>query len=238
MYSITALFIMKIINILLLLFINFYALVSCKHETITPVDNGHSYYPSNVGHWIKYDVDSTYYDGFNHTVRKYHFVLNEKIESTYLDNQNRPTQRIERYVQKNDSSNWYLRNVWASNLTSTTAEKVEENNRFVKLIFPIAEGQSWNGNAFNTITPMNYQYINVFKPYTVNSITFDSTITVIQDFDTNAISIKNMLEVYAKHVGMIYKQIDTVYKYLPPNIYPDSFISGVKCTYKIIGYGN
>ena len=212
-------------------------LYSCKKsETIKPIDLGYSYYPSNVGHWIKYDVDSTYYDGFTHTVRKYHFKLNEEIQSTFLDNQNRPTQRLERYVQMSDTTSWYLRNVWASNLTSTTAEKVEENIRYVKLIFPISESQTWNGNAYNSLGEMDYTYNNTFKPFTVNGITFDSTITVIQNVDSNLIYVKYMIEVYAKNIGLIYKRYEDIQK--QPDLQIDSIVGGLDYTYRISSYKN
>ena len=213
------------------------SIYSCKkRETIKPVDVGYCYYPYNVGHWIKYDVDSTYYDGFTHTVRKYHFKLNEEIESTFLDNQNRPTQRLERYVQISDTTSWYLRNVWTSNLTASTAEKVEDNIRYVKLIFPIIESQTWNGNAYNTLGELDYTYNNTYKPFTVNGMTFDSTITVIQNVDSNLIYVKYMIEVYAKNVGLIYKRYEDIQK--QPDYQIDSIIGGLDYTYRITSFGN
>ena len=224
-------------NIIFIFYISILLLYSCKkHETLSPVDVGYSYYPSNVGHWIEYDVDSTYYDGFTHTVRNFQFKLNEKVESTFLDNQNRPTQRLERWVQKNDTLSWYLRNVWASNLTSSTAEKVEDNIRYVKLIFPIAEGQTWNGNAQNSLGSEDYTFNNTYQPYTVNAITYDSTITVIQNNDSNLIYVKYMVEVYAKNIGLIYKKYRDIQK--QPNLQHDSIIGGVDYTYRIRSFGN
>ncbi len=210
-------------------------LFSCKKTEVKPVDLGYSYYPSNVGHWVLYDVDSTYYDQFHGTVTKSHFQIKEYFESTFLDNSNRPTQRLERYKQY-DTVPFYLKDVWASNLTQSTAEKVEENVRFVKMIFPIAKGSTWNGNAFNTLNAQNYKYSNIFQPYTVNGNTFDSTVTVIQDIDTtNLLNAKNQVEIFANHVGLIYKRYKDV-TLLPP--YNDSIVGGVDYTMKIVAYGN
>lgn len=209
---------------------------SCKRETISPVDVGHDYYPSNVGHWVIYEVDSIFYDDFTHTVKTYKFKVNEKIESSFLDNQNRKTERLERYRQWSDTTSWFLKDVWISNLTSTTAEKVEENVRYLKLVFPIKKGTTWNGNAFNSINPQDYKYENVFQPFTVNGISYDSTITVIQEIDSNLIYVKYMVEVYAKRVGLIYKKYKDVEKYPDPSI--DSTISGLDVTYKVISFGN
>jgi hypothetical protein len=215
----------------------FFALIlfSCKKNTDSPVDLGYGYYPSNIGHWVLYDVDSTYYSGYYHTVTTSHFLIKEYFESTYNDNEGRPTQRIERY-KKIDTLPYFLKDVWASNLTQSTAEKVEENVRFVKLVFPIVEDKQWNGNAYNTKDPQDYTYYHVFMPYTVNGVTFDSTVTVIQASDTtNLVEPTNEFEVYAKHVGLIYKRFMDVKK-LPP--YLDSITSGVDYTMKIITFGN
>jgi hypothetical protein len=212
---------------------------SCKKDTGISSDIGYSYFPANIGHWIIYQVDSSYYNDFTATVTRYHFKVKEKIESLFYDNQNRPTLRLERYYMT-DSVNWVLKNVWTENLTSTTAEKVEENIRFIKLVFAIYEGRIWNGNAFNSFDPMDYTYVNVNKPYSMDGITYDSTVTVIQKIDTsNLISSAYMEEVYARNIGMIYKRLDTVKTamIIPPQTIPDT-ISGVKCTYKIISFGN
>ncbi len=226
----------KYLNYIFLLCIAGFCLFSCKHETIAPNDVGYGYFPSNTGHWVLYEVDSTYYDGFTHTINKYHFKINEKNESTYLDNQNRPTQRIERYKKTTDTTDWFLKDVWAANLTPSTAEKVEENTRYVKLVFPIFDEQIWNGNALNILGAHDYKYNNVFKPYTVNGVTFDSTITVIQDIDSNNVWVKNKVEVFAKNIGLIYKRFKDVNKF--PNLQHDSITSGIDYTYRIITYGN
>jgi hypothetical protein len=209
---------------------------SCKHETIDPVDVGYGYYPSNIGHWVLYDVDSIYYDGFTHTVNKYKFKINEKVESTFYDNQNRLTQRLERYKQSTDSTNWFLKDVWVSNLTSTSAEKVEENVRFIKLVFPVNSSQIWNGNALNSQGEMDYEYDNIFQPFTVNGVTYDSTVTVIQNIDSNLIYVKYMVEVYAKNIGLIYRRFKDVEK--QPDPQHDSITSGIDYTYRIISFGN
>ncbi len=84
--------------IISLVFILFIALISCKREVVTPIDVGYGYFPTNIGHWVLYDVDSTHYDSFfNGKATHFHYQIKELIQSTYLDLQNRTTQRIERY---------------------------------------------------------------------------------------------------------------------------------------------
>jgi len=214
---------------------------SCKHETLAPSDVGYKYFPTNIGHWAAYNVDLTVWDDFYPVdspqhIQTFIFDIKEIIESDFYDNENRLTQRIECYKKINDTTNWFLKDVWVSNLMPSTAEKVEENIRYVKLVFPIMENMTWNGNAFNTLGSQDYKYDNVFEPYTVNGVTFDSTVTVIQDIDTNiAIYEKIQFEVYAKNVGLIYRKFRDVEK---NPYYPDSTVSGTDFTYRIKTFGN
>ena len=83
-------------------------------------------------------------------------------------------------------------------------KKVEENERYIKLIFPVASGQAWNGNAYNSLGEQDYQYGNVNVPYSVNGLNFDSTATVLQDDivpDSNLVQVRIEEEMFAKHVG-------------------------------------
>jgi len=123
---------------------------SCKRETELPVDMGYKYFPVNIGHWVIYDVDSVSHNDFTGTVDSFKFQIREQIESVFNDNEGRPTQRIERYKRISDTSAWFIKDVWTQNLTSTTAERTEENIRIVKLIFRPEAGAKWDGNIYNT----------------------------------------------------------------------------------------
>lgn len=223
------------VSLFLLIICSVSLIVSCKQEDENPIDVGYNYFPDNPGHMVLYNVDSTYWDDFTHTKRFSHCLIKELVESTYLDNQNRPTQRIERYRQ-HDTLPFYLKDVWASTLTASTAEKVEENLTYIKLIIPVVHGQSWNGNALNILGEQDYEFDNVNEPYTVDGVTYDSTVTVIQNIDSNLIFVKKQFEVYAKNVGLIYRRYRDIQKY--PNPLHDSIVSGVDYSYKIISFSN
>ncbi|MFH1321174.1 MAG: hypothetical protein ABII90_11040 [Bacteroidota bacterium] len=182
-------------------------LYSCKKDVAPPIDMGYGYFPTEIGKWIIYDVDSTVYDGFYDTVITYQYQIKEVVESTFIDNQGRETQRIERYKRLNSSLQWIIKDVWFSNRTTSTAEKVEENVRFIKLTFPVNLGNSWDGNSFNTMDEWNYEYTEVDAPCTINTLLFDSTATVLQIYEENLIEKQYYLEKYAKNVGLIYKEL-------------------------------
>lgn len=228
----------------------FALLFSCKHETLDPVDVGYAYYPVNIGHWVMYEVDSTVWDDFfpvdsPQHVRTYNYDIKEIIESEYYDNEGRLTQRLERYQKSCDTCNWFIKDVWAVNLTPSTAEKVEENYRYVKLVFPIESSALWNGNAFNTLGEQDYEYEDIFEPCTVNSInfdstlntnTFDSTVTVIEkpESASNAIEGFNQYAIYARNVGMVFRR----YRDVDIDNLTHEIKAGKDYTYKFISYGN
>jgi len=213
-----------------------FSISSCKKEkTSSAFDMGYDYFPINTGHNVTYQVDSIFYDGFNAGKSDtFHFKVKELIESQFTDLQNRLAQRIERYRKDNDTTDWYIKDVWFSNRTASAVEKVEENVRFVKLVFAVEDGKKWDGNIYNTQGEQSYKYTLLNEPYTVNGRTYDSTVTVIQKDEPTSISQDYQVEVYAKNIGLIYKH----YLHLETSWGGVTINAGVDYTYSIISWGN
>src|SRR5574337_305543 len=176
---------------------------SCSKDEAPAIDMGYGYFPNTPGKYVVYDVDSIVMNSFTKTVDTFKFQLKEIIESVYTDNSGRPALRLERY-RKNYSKTipynqmtWTLTDVWSENRTPTTAEKVEENIRFVRLVFPVAQNKKWNGNVYNSIGEWDYTYTEIDKAKTITGITFDSTLTVLQNNQENLIDKQYYQEMYA-----------------------------------------
>ena len=219
------------ISILVLAFLTgFY---SCKKDPSPPVDIGYNYFPDQAGRYIVYNVDSVFYNGNYSPARKdsFKFQIKEKIESIFTDNQGRPTMRLERYVKYYNKNipysdvSWQLRDVWMQNKTLKTAEKVEENIRYVKLVFPANEDVVWNGNINNTEDAENYKYNFIDQPRTIGNILFDSVLQVDQHSETNLIIQKIYEEKYARNTGMIYKRVINVDSQYPNEWNTNPFIA-------------
>jgi hypothetical protein len=209
---------------------------SCKKDVTPGLDFGYGYFPNTVGKYVIYDVDSIVCNSLDYKVDTFSYQLKELVQSIFLDNSNRPTMRIERYIKNfsKDSSYslmaWRLKNVWMANRTLTDAEKVESNTRFVKLVFPVVSNQTWNGNAFNTLGVWQYSYLNINQHRSVRKFVSDSVLSVVQYNNQNYVSDSCYLEMYAKNVGLIYKRsIGVSFKnpFFYPVLVPDSFVSGV-----------
>mgnify|MGYP001577640639 CR=1 FL=1 len=168
-------------------------------------DLGYNYFPADIGVWVVYDVDSIVYNDFTDSVETYNYQIKEIVESAFIDGEGRETRRLERYIRLTDTLPWSINDVWFANRTASRAEKVEENVRFIKLIFPVKNGALWNGNAANTLGNRDYQYVETNVSMAVGGILFDSVLTVLQRDEDLGIVKDYFLEKYAKNAGMVYK---------------------------------
>lgn len=187
---------------------------ACKSKYETPPDVGYDYAPKTIGKYVVYDVDSTVYDDFNHDTTYYKYRIKEKLEEIYIDNQNRAAIKLVRYIKKYndtisyDNMPWIVKDVWNYTRTSTTLEVVEEDIRFTKLIFPVKEESTWNGNANNTLGEWEYKYSYTDRAETINGTPFENILMVTQKSDkNNMIHREYYIEKYAKDVGLVYREI-------------------------------
>jgi len=184
-------------------------MAGCKDDdqgTVEPSGLIYSYYPVNDGHELIYDVKLITKDEFTGAHDTSLYQLKEVVESTITDNQGRPTQRLERYTRATSNDSWMISEVWTSNITPNNVERKEENITYVKMVFPIKSSSSWNGNVFNTEDNQTYRYIDLHTPATVGTLTFDSTITVLQIDEVYWTEKYYSEEKFAKDVGLIYRE--------------------------------
>lgn len=217
---------------------------SCKKDDPVVNDIGLNYFPTEVGHWVVYEVDSTVYDDFDGDTIVYRYQVKELLESEFTDNQGRSAIRVERFKRMYDPNTpydsipWTLSRVWAFTRTNFAAEKLEENERFIRLAFPVTQGKTWNGNAYNTIGQWNYKFKEVDQPYSIGSFSLDSTCLVEQKTEINLINHRVYRERYAKNIGLVEKNVidvrDTAFGPVPVI---DRIYSGVIYTIKLVDYG-
>ncbi len=177
---------------------------------------GLDYYPTTIGRYVIYDVDSTIYNSLTQdtTVTKYR--IKEKITELFTDNEGQEALRLERFIKKYnpnksyDSIAWAIKEVWMVNANKKSIQVVEGNVRFTKLIFPIQQGANWNGNAKNTIGEWMYAYEYIDKTESVGSKQLDKVLNVKQKNYRTLISYQNYTEKYAKGVGLVYREITDI----------------------------
>lgn len=206
-------------------------LASCKKEKedISEINEGYKFMPLEIGKYILYDVDSTYWDGQTGdgvgvpipTASQVRY----SVEDTFRDAGGRLSYRITVLTRNTTADPFRPNDVVYATPTENGVEYSQKNVTYIKLTFPVAEGRSWNGNA---MIPSNddyykeyhsdkwrYTYANFDKDYDLGIRLFNHTVTVNHiddqlndpDTDSTAYAYRNFSqEVYAYNVGLIYRE--------------------------------
>lgn len=223
------------------------ALFSCRREIIPSEDSTDNlYFPLRTGLWWEYDVDSTYYDDFARDTFHATYILREEIDSIFDTLEGEQAFVIKRYRKLSGANTWQGPRIWWALISENTVIKVEENNSFIKLNYPIVGGKKWNGNARNYMEAWSYTYQSVHTSKIVNGISLDSTVTVLQNNHETLIDKRFYEEVYAFGVGLVNKDIVDVVGYVDTDNIPDTIVkpllsrikSGTVYTQKIKSWGS
>jgi hypothetical protein len=221
-----------------LLALLFFALSSCKKDTSSPLPlplNQH-YFGLDPERYIVYNVLEINHD--ENAVIK-HDTLNYQLKTfigdTVVDNEGRIARKFYRSKRPDIFSPWVITDLWTAIIENNKAELVEENQRMVKLVFPISSSKLWNINQFNSFQQADAYYDFIFSGKTINGLFFDSTVRVEQEKERNLIAYKRKYEEYAANVGLIRK----VYKDLTiMNFDTLNVKSGKEIFMDIVEYGN
>tara|TARA_B100001287_G_C22672304_1_gene525878 strand:- start:592 stop:1272 length:681 start_codon:yes stop_codon:yes gene_type:complete len=194
-----------------------------------------SYYPLESGVYVDYYVQEINHDDLSATPHDTSFYfLRTLIEDTLVDNQGRITYKYIRMIRSNINEDWQISDVWTTLNNNHKIELIEENRRMVKLILPPTNYAVWDANVYNAMDEMNCNYEAIHDPFQINSIEFDSSVTVQQENILNLVEYKRKYEVYANHVGLVKKQFKDL---IISNFDTLNITSGHELTLNCIGFG-
>lgn len=193
--------------LLLVILISLGFLSACKKIPKDDVEpyKGKSYFPTNTGHELIYEVESIKKNQISGQWDTAFYEIKETITGSFIDSVGRETQIIERYIKNDTTSNFVPYKTWAANLLTSTAHRIEDNIRFIKLVFPQNPGGYWDANSLNNLGVRYYRYTALHEPSNLMGLAYDSTCTILQFADSSLTQNKYYLEKYATKVGMIYK---------------------------------
>lgn len=181
--------------------------ISCKKDSQNGTQEWYkTYYDTTKGRYIEYRVLEINHDEnalIQHDTLNY--FLRVQIEDTITDNLGRINRKYVRYKKTNVNDPWQISDVWMTIVDGVNAELVEENQRVIKLKFPINEFTNWNANIFNLDDKLDCYYENLHQSCSINGLYFDSTVTINQGSIRNYLRFYKKNEVYANGVGMISK---------------------------------
>ena len=177
---------------------------SCKPINYIDEDYHSKYFPIELNQEKEFLVTNINHSSFGKDTVTYY--LKEVISEKFLNLEGDSAYRIERFWKTDSMDNYEIKDIWVANKSLNFAQLVEENIRFTKLIFPFDVDVVWDGNAFNNQQSQEYRIESINIPFTVNGLSFDSSITVIQNYKSNLLEYENSKEIYVIGVGLVYKE--------------------------------
>ena len=187
------------------------------------VYQGKEYFPLEIGKYLEYEMDSIIFDttAVGVIIDTVELLVREEITETFEDLLGRTNYRVERSERSTTSDPWVIKSIYAALITENQAQRVEDNFRFVKMIFPLRDGEIWDGNQFidpQTIITVAGETVEMYKDWQYevedvhridlfNAMPFDSVTTVYQANSENLIEYRFSMEKYATGVGLIYREM-------------------------------
>lgn len=198
----------KLIPVFLLLYI--FAIVGCKKDNVVNLGNAYSYFPTQKGVYVIYDVDSVVHaDNDNNnddSVYYFNYQLKEVVDSTFIDGAGDRSQLVMRYRRSDSTAAWSFINVGTQQLSSTAAYRTLDNVSFHVLSFPMNLTTAWDLNDKNLEEEELCSYEALHESLILNGLNYDSTVSVLQIDDDNFVEKIYGYEIYAARIGLVYKE--------------------------------
>lgn len=194
----------------------------CSNSILNPNINEISYkeyYPAELGRSMIYEVEAIVIDQPSGVYDTNHYFVKEIFSEYFIDNSGDSAIKIERYYSDSEFGQWTPLDIWYCNLYENELHRIEENLRYVRLKSPIVVDNEWDGNKHNALDSLHLNKYRIDRIGTefINQITYDSSVVIIQQYDSSLIKKILFQEIYAKHIGLIYKE-ETSINSQNPNI--------------------
>lgn len=173
---------------------------------VSPDQFGSDYFPLKVGQYSIYEVRNVEYLPSGDSLVSV-YELRERISEQFDNLENGISYVLLREKRDHSLQPWETDSVWMARKDEFRGIRVENNVPVIRFTFPVSENKKWNANALNDLETDEYEMVNTGMPFTGNGISYDQTVTVVQeyipDWIVNFISKK---EIYAMQVGLVYKE--------------------------------
>tara|TARA_Y200000002_G_scaffold373886_1_gene373736 strand:- start:233 stop:889 length:657 start_codon:yes stop_codon:yes gene_type:complete len=179
--------------------------LSCDPIEYSEVKSYQDYFPIEVQKEKKFLVTNIIHNSFGKDTSSYY--LKEIITESFIDLEGDTAYRIQRYWRTDSTQIYEIKDVWVVKKSKTSLQQLEENIRFTKLIFPIDKNSFWNGNAFNNLGYQEYSVQSIHTGFNLNNLTFDSCLSINQNYKSNLLEYENSQEIYSLGLGLVYKEV-------------------------------
>lgn len=200
----------------IILILSAFILIQCQSEQDPiVVDRGFEYYPLYLGHERTYLVERIdfYLDANSGSVPlptiadTSYFLIREAINGVDDDLEGNQFFLEYSFSKTDTASPWPLNpdSIYQVGNNNVYLNKNRNNRVVTELRFPIQNGASWNGNAFNNLDPEIFVVDSVDFSVSLDTMKFEDCIRVTKSDIENLIEKNVRWEIYALGTGPILK---------------------------------
>jgi hypothetical protein len=183
----------KFLPLLLLL-----AIAACKPEETENPSIGYDYFPLHIGKTLVFAFDSIAFNDNTKSSDTFYYELTWRVDTFFTNQSGYPVYVINQSVKDTGSGNVFNRMALFAEINPQQLVITENQLAFVKLVFPLGNVTSWNGNMYNTLFRQTYQLKYFNKPE--NGL---NTAFVQEANNINAIEEEVRYSIYAQNIGLI-----------------------------------
>jgi len=200
-------------------------LCCCDDPAPVLIDRGERYFPLEIGRVLEYRVDSVIFDdaGFSNKLDTFTAYIRERIMDVSVDLEGDTVYHIQRAHRSQPDLPWQVTHVWTAGSDGVEVTRVEENQRLVKMEFPLYLDKSWDPTRYvntainvlvgtESINMFSYwdgRVVSIDQPEQIGTFAFDSVMTCMQADDDNVLERRYVMEKYAKGLGLVFR-MDTI----------------------------
>lgn len=221
-----------------ILLISIFYLWSCSDtREVTPEDLGMNYYPLRTGLYNIYQVNGVEYVNANDST-VFSYQLKESVIDSFLNLESGISYKILRQKRDTSDETWETDSIWTVRKDEIRVIRTENNIPIINLVFPVSESKIWDANGLNDRDIDNYEMVEVGKPYNGEFVTFDETLTVIQEYIPDKfVNFISRKEIYSKQAGLVYKENIKLIFLQGDQANEEIIDSGIRYFQSIIEYG-
>lgn len=213
-------------------------ILGCSSESLMPsLENaGLSYFPIQVGQFYIYEMTDININLVRRDTLRYQ--LREYVLDSFRNQSGGISYRVQRDVDRNDGAGWQNLSMVQITVTSSQVIVNEDNLSTIKLVFPLKDGVSWDGNSFNSSFRQLFTAEFLRSPLSVKSAVYDNAVKItLADIPENLTGIDQKYDYYAPGIGLVHSDYTTL-RYCTRNCSAQFVIEGGRVLKQnLVSYG-
>jgi hypothetical protein len=182
-------------------------LLGCDGNEPKRTDIGLDYFPLRKGFFQIYTIEGTQYSEISDP-EDFQYELQVEVIDSFPNTAGSYTYVLHRSKRADQNEAWEFMDSWSARIDDNEVVQQEGNISFLKLILPVRNGTTWNGNKYNNNDDDEYVMKMVNEPFTAGNTTYERTLMVDQENNEDPIVFRDIRkEVYAREAGLIHKEI-------------------------------